>query len=265
MPALGLGSSGWRSVVSSASRGRGSGRPSGDLADAVRGDRGAGRRETRSAARRKDPSRTLGQPFRAAVALGAHAGPTLHGRREQAVAWSGETRIYSAGPRGKGFHAGELRNRGDYEDCSSRLGRRQHYHQYHEQIGREDSVHDGGRVGARCTSDGGEPFDYTTIPAGHYDRVYTAPGESRASGTTSSSSASADHVERPPADPRRRLRAGHAARGARRWHERVGVDITAPQIEYASEVYAAPDDRSTRAPSRSCRSSPRSMRSPRSS
>jgi 2-polyprenyl-3-methyl-5-hydroxy-6-metoxy-1,4-benzoquinol methylase len=84
------------------------------------------------------------------------------------------------------------------------------------------------------------PFDYTTIPAGHYDRVYR-----RGQGIQSKW----HHLKF------QRVAEQVAARGRvldigcgpgtllgllGNEHESVGVDITAPQIEYANQVYASP-------------------------
>jgi SAM-dependent methyltransferase len=86
-----------------------------------------------------------------------------------------------------------------------------------------------------------EPFDYTTIPAGHYDRVYR-----RGRGIQSKwHHLKFRRVAEQVAGRRRVLDVGCgpgtllAALGDE--HESVGVDITEPQIEYANRVYASPN------------------------
>jgi 2-polyprenyl-3-methyl-5-hydroxy-6-metoxy-1,4-benzoquinol methylase len=85
-----------------------------------------------------------------------------------------------------------------------------------------------------------EPFDYTTIPVGHYDRVYR-----RGRGVQSKW----HHLkfERVAAqlDGYRRVLDIGCGPGTLLGtlgdeHESVGVDITAGQIDYANEVYAGP-------------------------
>src|SRR5262245_164377 len=86
-----------------------------------------------------------------------------------------------------------------------------------------------------------EPFDYTTIPAGHYDRVYR-----RCRGIQSKwHHLKFEHVAEQIGDRCRVLDIGcgpgtllGTLDGA---HECVGVDITEPQIEYADQVYAGPN------------------------
>ena len=86
-----------------------------------------------------------------------------------------------------------------------------------------------------------EPFDYTTIPAGHYDRVYRRRRGVQSKWHHLKFDRIADLIE----GHRRVLDVGCGpgtllgALGDE--HESVGVDITAPQIDYANEVYAAPN------------------------
>lgn len=85
-----------------------------------------------------------------------------------------------------------------------------------------------------------EPFDYTTIPAGHYDRAYR-----RGRGVQSKwHRLKFQRVAAQLEGHRRVLDVGCGPGtflGALPdGHESVGVDITAPQIEYANEVYAGP-------------------------
>jgi 2-polyprenyl-3-methyl-5-hydroxy-6-metoxy-1,4-benzoquinol methylase len=84
------------------------------------------------------------------------------------------------------------------------------------------------------------PFDYTSIPAGHYDRAYH-----RGRGIQSKW----HHLkfERVAAEVEGRPRVLDVGCGPGTLlgvlgdqHESVGVDITAPQIQYANEVYAGP-------------------------
>jgi 2-polyprenyl-3-methyl-5-hydroxy-6-metoxy-1,4-benzoquinol methylase len=86
-----------------------------------------------------------------------------------------------------------------------------------------------------------EPFDYTTIPAGHYDRVYR-----RRRGIQSKwHHLKFERVAQQIGDRRRVLDIGCGpgtllgALGD--GHQCVGVDITEPQIEYANQVYAGPN------------------------
>jgi|tagenome__1003787_1003787.scaffolds.fasta_scaffold20942551_2 2-polyprenyl-3-methyl-5-hydroxy-6-metoxy-1,4-benzoquinol methylase len=86
-----------------------------------------------------------------------------------------------------------------------------------------------------------DPFDYTTIPAGHYDRVYR-----RGRGIQSKwHHLKFERVAAQIYDRRRVLDVGCGpgtllgALGDA--HESVGVDITAPQIDYANETYAGPN------------------------
>jgi SAM-dependent methyltransferase len=94
--------------------------------------------------------------------------------------------------------------------------------------------------GPAVRSESLEPFDYTTIPAGHYDRVYL-----RGRGIQSKwHHLKFERVAQQLAGQRRVLDIGCGpgtllgALGEE--HESVGVDITAPQIDYANEVYAGP-------------------------
>jgi SAM-dependent methyltransferase len=86
-----------------------------------------------------------------------------------------------------------------------------------------------------------KPFDYTTIPAGHYDRAYRRGRGIQSKWHYLKFQRVADQV----AGYRRVLDVGCGpgtflgALGDA--HECVGVDITAPQIEYANEVYAGPN------------------------
>ncbi len=86
-----------------------------------------------------------------------------------------------------------------------------------------------------------KPFDYTTIPAGHYDRAYRRGRGVQSKWHYLKFRRVADQV----AGYERVLDVGCGpgtflgALGSD--HEGVGVDITAPQIEYANEVYAAPN------------------------
>jgi 2-polyprenyl-3-methyl-5-hydroxy-6-metoxy-1,4-benzoquinol methylase len=86
----------------------------------------------------------------------------------------------------------------------------------------------------------GEPFDYTTIPPGHYDRVYR-----RRRGIQSKwHHLKFQRVAQQIGERRRVLDIGCGpgtllgALGD--GHECIGVDITEPQIEYANRVYAEP-------------------------
>jgi 2-polyprenyl-3-methyl-5-hydroxy-6-metoxy-1,4-benzoquinol methylase len=88
--------------------------------------------------------------------------------------------------------------------------------------------------------DPAKPFDYTTIPPGHYDRVYR-----RRRGIRSKwHHLKFERVAQQIGDRRRVLDVGCGpgtllgALGED--HECVGVDITEPQIIYADEVYAGP-------------------------
>src|SRR5262245_9552091 len=81
-----------------------------------------------------------------------------------------------------------------------------------------------------------EPFDYTTIPAGHYDRAYQ-----RGRGIQSKwHHLKFERVAQQLAGHERVLDIGCGpgtllgSLGDE--HESVGVDITAPQIDYANEV-----------------------------
>lgn len=83
-----------------------------------------------------------------------------------------------------------------------------------------------------------EPFDYTTIPAGHYDRVYR-----RGRGIQSKwHHLKFERVAQEVAGHTRVLDIGCGPGTLLgllgNEHDSVGVDITAPQIEYAKEVYA---------------------------
>jgi SAM-dependent methyltransferase len=85
-----------------------------------------------------------------------------------------------------------------------------------------------------------EPFDYTTIPAGHYDRVYR-----RGRGIQSKwHHLKFERVARLLTGHRRVLDIGCGpgtllgVLGDE--HQSVGVDITEPQISYAKQVYASP-------------------------
>jgi SAM-dependent methyltransferase len=89
--------------------------------------------------------------------------------------------------------------------------------------------------------EGQEPFDYTTIPRGHYDLVYR-----RGRGIQSKwHHLKFERVAEQLSGYRRVLDIGCGpgtllgSLGDE--HESVGVDITAPQIEYANGVYAAPN------------------------
>jgi SAM-dependent methyltransferase len=88
--------------------------------------------------------------------------------------------------------------------------------------------------------DAAEPFDYTTIPPGHYDLVYR-----RRRGVQSKwHHLKFQRVAQEIGERRRVLDIGCGpgtllgALGD--GHECVGVDITEPQIEYADRVYAGP-------------------------
>jgi SAM-dependent methyltransferase len=85
-----------------------------------------------------------------------------------------------------------------------------------------------------------EPFDYTTIPAGHYDRVYRRGRGIQSKWHHLKFERVAGEVE-----GRRRVLdigcgPGTLLGALGDEHESVGVDITAPQIDYANEVYAGP-------------------------
>jgi 2-polyprenyl-3-methyl-5-hydroxy-6-metoxy-1,4-benzoquinol methylase len=89
--------------------------------------------------------------------------------------------------------------------------------------------------------EGNEPFDYTTIPRGHYDLAYR-----RGRGIQSKwHHLKFERVARQVAPYRRVLDVGCGPGtflgSLGDDHEAVGVDITAPQIEYANEVYAGPN------------------------
>jgi 2-polyprenyl-3-methyl-5-hydroxy-6-metoxy-1,4-benzoquinol methylase len=100
------------------------------------------------------------------------------------------------------------------------------------------TIEEQARTGAASALD--EPFDYTTIPRGHYDLAYR-----RGRGIQSKwHHLKFDRVSREVAGYHRVLDIGCGpgtllgALGDE--HESVGVDITAPQIDYANQVYAGP-------------------------
>lgn len=83
------------------------------------------------------------------------------------------------------------------------------------------------------------PFDYTTIPPGHYDRAYK-----RGRGVQSKwHHLKFERVAGEVAGRRRVLDIGCGpgtmVGALGEGHESVGVDITAPQIDYANDVYAS--------------------------
>src|SRR4051794_27898546 len=85
-----------------------------------------------------------------------------------------------------------------------------------------------------------DPFDYTTIPAGHYDRVYR-----RGRGIQSKwHHLKFERVAAQIYDRRRVLDVGRGPRPPLRApgdaHEAVRGDITAPPIAHADETYARP-------------------------
>jgi SAM-dependent methyltransferase len=93
-----------------------------------------------------------------------------------------------------------------------------------------------GRSGPRDTA----PFDYSTIPPGHYDRVFR-----RHRGIQSKwHHLKFQRVARLVAGYRRVLDVGCGPGTLLGMlgdeHEAVGVDITEPQIDYARQVYGAP-------------------------